>query len=187
MDNYIAVVFPTDEDAFAGLHALWNLDSTSDITVHGAAVLHRDKFGYVNVATKQTDPGVRTAIGVGVGALLGALAGPIGAAAGASVAAGTAVGVGAAAGGVIGVTADAVKSGEHDQAAYEAGFALKPGQSAVVAEVSEDWTTPIDTEMKRLGGTIYRRAKGAVRSDAFDDLYYPDSLVPYDYQPQFVQ
>src|SRR5450631_2809747 len=53
-DNYIAVVFDDDKEASDALHELWRLDGTGDITVHGAAVLHRDKFGYVQVATKQT-------------------------------------------------------------------------------------------------------------------------------------
>jgi uncharacterized membrane protein len=185
MNNYIAVVFNSDEAAFDGLHALWNMDARGDITVHGASVLHRDQSGYVEVATKQTNPGLRTAIGVGVGALLGALAGPIGAAAGASIAAGTAAGIGAAAGGVAGLTADAVKSGEHEEAAFESAFTIANGQSAVVAEVSEDWTQPIDTEMKRLGGTVYRRPKSTVLDNSFGPEYYPNYLYPYDYDPVF--
>ena len=189
MDNYVSVVFDNDRDAAAALHELWRLDGAGDITVHGAAVLQRDKFGYVQVATKQTDPGLRTAIGVGVGALLGALAGPIGAAAGASIAAGTAAGVGAAAGGVVGLTADAVKSGEHEEAARESGFVLRDGQSAVVAEVSEDWTEPIDTVMTRRGGTIFRRPKRDIRDASWDGGYpyypYPYYLYPYDYDPYF--
>ena len=184
MDNYVAVVFDTDNEAFAGLHALWKLDDRGDITVHGAAVIHRDVYGHVDVATKSTDPGLRTAAGVGIGALLGALAGPIGAAAGATVAAGTAAGIGAAAGGVVGLTADAVKSSEHEEAAFETSFAMKPGQSAVIAEVSESWTTPIDSEMTRLGGIVFRRQKGDVRDNAmWGD--YGDSLYPYDYDPYF--
>ena len=185
MDNYVAVVFNSEQAAAEGLHELWRLDDQGDVTMHGAAVIHRDGRGHIEVATKETDPGLRTAIGVAVGALLGALAGPIGAAAGASVAAGTAVGIGAATGGLVGLTADAVKSDEHDQAAYEAGFRILPGQYAVIAEISEDWTTPVDTEMERLGGTVYRRAKDTVRSDAFNSEYYPNTFVPYDYEPQF--
>jgi uncharacterized membrane protein len=185
MDNYIAVVFNTDKQAFEGLHALWNLDDHGDVTVHGAAVIHREADGHVDVATKHTDPGLRTALGIGMGALLGALAGPIGAAAGASIAAGTAAGIGAAAGGAVGFTADAVKAGEHEQAAYESGFAMKPGQSAVIAEVSEDWTTPIDTAMNGLGGTAYRRDKSTVRDDSLWGGNYANDLYPYDYDPVF--
>ena len=189
MDNYIAIVFNSDEKAFEGLHGLWDLDSSGDITVHGAAVIHRDQFGHVNVATKDTDPGVRTIVGAGLGALLGALAGPVGSAMGiagaASIAAGTAAGIGAAAGGVTGLTADAVKASENDEAKYESGFAMKNGQAAVIAEVSEDWTTPIDTLAKRLGGAVYRRSKGDVRDSSFFGDDYADYLYPYDYKPSF--
>src|ERR1700688_2562852 len=105
MDNYIAAVFDSDQKAFDALHEFWKLNDRGDITVHGTAVIHRDKHGFVDVATKETYPGLRTAAGVAIGALLGALAGPIGSAAGASVAAGTAAGIGAAAGGAAGATA----------------------------------------------------------------------------------
>ena len=186
MDNYIAVVFKTEREAVDGLHALWNLDDLGDVTVHGAAVIYRDGLGKIDVASKQTDPGLRTAMGIGIGALIGALAGPIGAAAGtAAAAASSAAGIGAAAGGVAGLTADAVKSGEHEQAAFETGFVLNPGQSAVVAEVSEDWTSTIDTTMARLGGVAFRRPKNAVLDDSFDGGYDHAYLYPYDYEPNF--
>ena len=191
MDNYVAIVFDNDEKADNGLHTLWKLDDNGDITVHGAAVIHRDQFGHVEVATKDTDPGVRTMVGVGLGALLGALAGPIGTAAGiagaSTIAAGTAAGIGAAAGGAVGLTADAVKSGEHEEAAFESGFVMKNGQAAVIAEVSEDWTTPIDAAEKPLGGKIYRRAKSDVRDSSFFGDDYADYLYPYDYQPTFAK
>ena len=187
MDNYVALVFENDAKAYEGLHALWNLDADGDITVHGAAVIHRDRYGYVDVATKDTDPGARTAIGIGLGALLGALAGPIGAATAAAAAAavGTGAAIGAASGGVIGLTADAVKSEEHEQAAYEGGFVLDRGKSAVIAEVSEDWTTPVDAMASRMGASVYRRAKGDLRNDMLDSDY-PKYLYPYDYEPQYV-
>jgi uncharacterized membrane protein len=141
VNNYIAVVFNSDEAASDGLHELWILDGRRQITVHGAIVLHRDKFGHIDVATRQTNPSLRTAIGVGVGALLGALAG--------------------------------------------FGFSIANGQSAVIAEVSEDLTEPIDSEMKRFGGAVYRRAKSTVSSNAFGPDYYPNYLYPYDYGPAF--
>ncbi len=189
MNNYVTVVFDNDEKAYKGLHALWRLDGTADITVHGAAVIHRDRMGYLDVATEDSDVGLRTFAGVGIGALLGALAGPVGSAmgiAGAStIAAGTAAGAGAAAGGLVGATAEGVKGAEREEAGFESNIVMEPGQAAVVAEVSEDWTTPIDTEMRRLDGTIYRRPVSDVRRSSFlGDSYY-DYLYPYDYKPVF--
>ncbi len=189
MNNYVAIVFDNDEGAFEGLHELWDMDMTGDITVHGAAVIHRDKYGHIEVAMKDTDPGARTLVSAGLGALVGALAGPVGSAlgiAGASaIAAGTAAGIGAAAGGMTGLTADMVKSGEHEEAAYETGFAMAPGQAAVIAEVSEESTATIDTAETKLGGTIYRRAKNGVRKSSLLGDDYADYLYPYDYSGRF--
>jgi hypothetical protein len=43
---------------------------------------------------------------------------------------------------------------------------LKPGTFAVVAEVSEEWTAPLDTRMEAVGGTVARER----RWDFIDDL-----------------
>ncbi|HEX3469461.1 MAG TPA: hypothetical protein VHT05_15370 [Candidatus Elarobacter sp.] len=182
MDHYVAVVFNTDRHAFDALHALWDLDDRGDVTVHGAAVIHRDAHGAVDVATKKTDRGLRTAAGIAIGALLGALAGPIGAVAGTTIAVGTAAGIGAATGGAVGLTADVVTSQERGQAAVETGFVLLAGQSALIADASEDGTTALDSAMSALGGTVYRRAK----TDVLGDLMWAEyPLYPYDYAPAF--
>jgi uncharacterized membrane protein len=157
MRNYVAVVFNDTSKAYEGLHALWQLDDAAEVTVHGTAVVHRDALGNFQVDTKETHPALATAVGVGVGALLGLLAGP----------------------------ADLGRADTLDQAAGETGFVLGAGQSAVIADVSEDWTSPIDTRMRNLGGTVYRRAKGDMEDDVwFDDYYIPSSyLYPYEYIP----
>jgi len=191
MHNYIAVVFDDTSKAYEGLHALWQLDGDGDVTVHGTAVVHRDDWGRYQVDTKETHPALATAVGVGVGALLGALAGPAGAAAGAAggaaVAAAGGAAIGAATGGAVGVTADLIRADERQQAAAESRWVLGYGQSAVLADVSEDWTSPIDTRMKALGGTVHRRSKEDVQNDTwFDDRYlypYDYYLYPYEYVP----
>ena len=181
MHNYIAVVFDDSSKAYEGLHALWQLDDSADITVHGAAVIHRDSLGEIQVDTKETHPALGTAVGVGIGALLGALAGPAGAAIGAAGGAA----VGAATGGMVGVAADLSRADTREQAAAETGFVLGNGQSAVLADVSENWTSPVDTRMKSLGGTVYRRAKDDVEDDSWFeyDNYYSYYLYPYEYIP----
>jgi uncharacterized membrane protein len=184
MENYVSIVFDNDAQAGRALHELWKLDSQGDVTVHGAAVIRREQNGMVDVATKETDIGARTLVGVGVGLLLGALAGPIGAAAGKVIATGTALGTGAAVGGAAGLTAEGVKSGERDQAGHEAAAFLPRGKSAVVAEVSESWTTPIDSMAQRLGGEVNRRAKDDVRRDLWEGDY-TGYLYPYDYEPVY--
>lgn len=185
MSNYVAIVFDNDNKAYEALHALWRLNDTDEVTVHGAAVVHRDRDGHIDVAVKNSDVGSRTAIGVAVGALLGALAGPIGvAAAGAGAAAAAGAGIGAAAGGLAGVTGDAFKADEQEQAGLEARFVLPRGKSALIAEISEDTPGPIDALAVRFGGIIYRRPKSAINNDQWD-FDYSDYLYEYDYAPLY--
>ncbi|MGO8854781.1 MAG: hypothetical protein ACLQO1_03595 [Steroidobacteraceae bacterium] len=180
MHNYIAVIFDGTGKAYKGLHALWQLDGEGDITVHGTTVVHRDDFGQFQVDTKETQPALATAVGVGVGALLGALAGPAGAAVGAAGGAA----IGAAAGGAVGVGADLMRADTRDQARDETAFVLDAGQSAVIADVSEDSPLPIDTRMRELGGIVFRRAWSTLQDDAWFDEYIPSSyLYPYEYVP----
>jgi uncharacterized membrane protein len=189
MNTYIAVVFSSDDKAHRALRKLWNLDEEGELTVHGAAVVRRDDMGHIRVADRKSDLGMRTAIGVGVGALLGLLAGPVGVAAGvagaAALSVGAATGVGALAGAAVGATADAVKETHRENAADEAFFTLKHGQSAVVGEVSEDWTSILDDAMRPLGGTIFRRMNNAATNAAFGANYYSDYLYPYYYEPMY--
>ena len=39
---------------------------------------------------------------------------------------------------------------------------LQPGKAAVVAEVWEEWTVPVDTRMEALGGVVFRRSRNEV-------------------------
>jgi len=184
MRNYIAVIFGDRRKAYKGLHALWQLDDDAETTVHGTAVIHRDGFGEIHVDTKETHPVLGTAVGVGIGALLGALAGPAGAAIGASGGAA----LGAATGGVVGAAVDLDRADTRRQAADETRFTLGIGQAAVIAEVTEDSTTPIDRRMHELGGRVYRRSKADLQDDSWfaESEYYPyyeNYLYPYEYVP----
>jgi uncharacterized membrane protein len=183
MHNYIGVVFDGTSKAYEGLHALWGLDDDGVVTVHGTAVVHRNDWGQLQVDTKETHPGLATAVGVGVGALLGLLAGPAGAAVGAAGGAA----IGAATGGAVGATTDLVRADTRDEAGAETAFVLGAGQSAVIGDVSEDSTSAIDTRMRELGGIVYRRPWSDVRDDTWptDPYLYPydDYLYPYEYIP----
>jgi uncharacterized membrane protein len=180
MRNYIGVVFDNSSKAYEGLHALWQLDDAAEITVHGAGVIHRDELGQIQVDTKETHPVLGTAVGVGIGALLGALAGPAGAAVGAAGGAA----IGAATGGIVGAGVDLSRADTREQAVDETRFVLGVGQSAIIADVTEDWTSAIDTRMKELGGKVYRRSRDDVEDDAWYSEYLTDDfLYPYEYVP----
>lgn len=58
-----------------------------------------------------------------------------------------------------------------DSSGVGAGFldevskALSPGKAAVLAEIEESWTTPVDTRLHKLGGVILRRLRSEVVED----------------------
>jgi len=172
MNTYIAVVFPSGDKAHLALRKLWDLDEEGALTVHGAAIVHRDGMGHIRVSERNTDLGMRTAVGVGIGALLGLFAGPIGAA------------VGALAGGTAGAAVDAVKEDQRENTADEAFFTLGHGQSAIVADISENLTSILDEAMQPIGGTVYRRMNTATTNAAFGP-YYCNYLYPYYYDPKY--
>lgn len=179
-DKYLAAVFPDGESAREGLHALWRLDTSGDVTVHGAVLVRRNKLGEIVVVQKDTNAPWRTAAGLALGALIGALAGPVGAAAGAVRGAA----IGATAGGVVGVTADIAKADTNKQALVDSAKILPLEHYAVIAEIGESWDEPVDRTMGKLGGKIYRRATGDVRNDKWDDIN--SVLFPFDYEPKIV-
>lgn len=156
MNNLLVVVFDTDVAAEAGTHALRHLDSEGDITLYALGVLAKDAEGLVSVRTAANSFGVGAGTGLAVGALIGLLAGPVG------------VVVGAAAGTLLGTVRDYWVTGVGPAFIEEASIFLKPGKTAVVAEVEEDWVTPVDTAMEALGGAVIRRARMAVMQDQFD-------------------
>jgi hypothetical protein len=82
------------------------------------------------------------------GGLLGILGGPVGMA------------VGAAAGTVAGSIYDVAALGVGEDFVNEVSLNLTPGRVAVVAEINEEWVTPLDTRMDALGGVVFRRARG---------------------------
>lgn len=193
MRNFVTVVFPSAKAAYEGQHALWELDGEGKVTVHGTGVVHRDSFGQLIVDTDDSmPPGLATAVGAGIGALLGAIAGPVGSAIGIAGASAISAGAGAAAGaGIVGsgsLIGEAAHEDIREQVGYESTFVLGKGQYAVIADVSEDWTAPINTRMNQRGGTVYRRPRKSIREDAWNYPYNWDSyLYPYEYRPDMYE
>lgn len=174
MENYVAIVVDDQKKAFQVLHRLWSLNDIGDMEVRGAAVVHRESAGRIELVTKETDPGARTAVGMTAGLIIGAIA-AVAASAVLPIAVGTAVGAAA------GLTADAVKSGEHEQSVYETQFILPRNKYAVIADVEEASTAAVDSVALQNDAKVYRRNRSTLLSDQWfgDDsnLY----LYPYDY------
>jgi uncharacterized membrane protein len=156
MDRMLVVVFDTESKAYEGKKALFQLESESSIVVYAYAVVAKNADGTTTVK-QSDDPGpLGTLLGTSMGSVIGLLGGPAG------------VAIGAVAGLVVGSTVDL------DNARIGADFIddvskeLLPNRFAVVAEIQEDWTTPVDTRMEAIGGTVFRRALSEVK-DTVDD------------------
>jgi uncharacterized membrane protein len=156
MNRMLVVVFDNEGKAYEGKQVLWSLDAEGSISVYASSVVVRNRDGLTDV--KQEDPGLLgTLVGTPVGALIGLIAGPTGAA------------IGAAAGLATGMFADLDNVRIGDDFIDDVQKALSPGQAAVVAEVDEDWTAPVDTRMEAIGGRVYRRALSDVRDTGNDE------------------
>ncbi len=147
MDKMIVVVFDNEKDAYAGVEALRELHDEGAITVYAAAVIAKDSEGAVRVVAAGDQGPVGTALGLATGSLIGLLGGPVGLA------------VGAATGMVAGSFYDLAEVGVGSDFLDEVSQYLMPNRRAVVAEIDEEWITPLDTRMDALGGIVFRRAR----------------------------
>jgi hypothetical protein len=77
-------------------------------------------------------------------------------------------GIGAAAGLLAGTIGDLTVAGVDADYVDNGSAALTPGKCAVVADISEDWITPVDDRMEALGGVVYRTSRKIVAHDQWD-------------------
>ena len=150
MDKMIMVVFDNEAKAYEGSHALGDLHREGSLTVYSGAVIAKDAGGQVSVRQAGDQGPLGTGLGMATGALIGALGGPAGLAAGAAV------------GAVGGSIVDLVNLGVGVDFLDEISRQLSPGKAAIVAEIEEEWVTPLDTRMEELGGAICRRPRAEV-------------------------
>jgi uncharacterized membrane protein len=153
MNKMLVAVFDSEPAAFEGLNALKDLHRNGDITLYSSAVIARDKAGKLSVK-QAADPGpVGTAVGLLTGSLIGLVGGPVGMAVGASV------------GGLSGLLFDLDDSGVDATFLDDVSKTLTAGKTALVAEVDESWTTPVDVRLREHGGTVSRRFRAEVVED----------------------
>ena len=153
MNKMLVAVFGTETAAYEGLSALKDLHARGDITLYATAVVMKNGSGAVSVKQTADKGPVGTALGMLTGSLVGLLAGPVGVAAGFT------------AGGWAGLIFDLAHLGIDTDFLDEVSKALSPGKTAVLADVQETWTTPVDTRLEKLGGLVFRRLRSEVVED----------------------
>jgi len=153
MNKMLVAVFNNDTQAYEGLTALKELHREGDITLYASAVLSKDTSGKVNMKQTVDDGPVGTALGMLTGSMVGLLAGPVGLA------------VGATYGALTGLLFDLNNAGIDVQFVDDVSKALSPGKAAVLADVDEDWRTPVDARIGKLNGVVFRRLRSEVAED----------------------
>ena len=156
MERMMVVVFDNETKAYKGKSALRQLQQEGSITIYADAVVMKNADGSTSVKESDDVAPIGTVVGTGLGSLIGLLGGPAG------------VVIGAASGLMLGAMTD------FDDARVGADFiadvtkSLTAGKVAVVAEIDEAWTTPLDTRMEALGGSIFRRALWEVQEQVHE-------------------
>jgi|SRR5271157_2711629 len=157
MEKMVVIVFENQPTAFEGFGILRQLDREGEISVYEAQIVAKEPGGGVRVIDNPEISSYGMTIGGTVlGALVGLLGGPVGAL------------VGASAGALIGSIGDAKEAGLTDEFVNDIATALTPGKVAVVADIAEEWVTPLDTRMERVGGVVFRRTLTVVKTTQED-------------------
>jgi len=157
MDRMLVVVFDSERKAYEGKKALLQLDAEGSISVYGYAVVAKKADGTSTIKQGDDVGPLGTLVGTTLGSLIGVLFGPVGLA------------IGATAGFTGGATADVYNSGVGDDFIDDVSKFLLPSKVALVAEIEEDWTTPVDTRMEAIGGLVFRRALSEVKHQVHEE------------------
>lgn len=153
MNKMLIAVFETESKAYEGLSALKGLHKNGDITLYATAVISKDQNGQIRVKDNADQGPIGTGVGLLTGSLIGLLGGPVGLAIGAFT--------GTMAGMIYDVNVDDVNT----TFAEDVSDALSNGKTAVVCEVDETWTVPVDTKLQALDGLVFRRLRYEVEDE----------------------
>lgn len=153
MERMLVVVFNDESKAYEASRALNQLDAEGSITIHAESVITKNTDGTATVKQADGDFPIRTLGGTAIGSLIGLLGGPVG------------VGIGALAGATAGSFSDLFAAGVDSDFLSEVSNTLTPGKHAVVADISEEWVTPVDTRMESLDGFVFRTTRKNIEDE----------------------
>ncbi|HMD77774.1 MAG TPA: DUF1269 domain-containing protein [Terracidiphilus sp.] len=151
MDRMLVVVFDTEVKTYEGRNALLHLENEGSIAVFAYAVVAKNADGTTTVKQGDDSGPFGTLVGTSLGSLIGLLGGPTGLAIGATV--------GLLAGSAADLNNARIGGDFIDDVTRE----LLPGKFAVLAEVQEEWTTPVDVRMEAIDGKVFRRSLSDVK------------------------
>ncbi|MDX6715182.1 MAG: hypothetical protein QOH30_1740 [Baekduia sp.] len=154
-ENVIVTTFSQDSRAYEALARLKELAAQSQIDLHDGAVVERAQDGTLHLRDEagNEDDGLATLTGGTIGLLIGILAGPIG------------VLLGGAVGLLAGAIVDADDDDETDSVLEHISRSIGNGETAVLADVGESGSAPVDGAMAALDGRVTRYARKDVEAE----------------------
>ena len=153
MSKFIFVSFADETKAYEGTRALEALHAEGSLTLYGMSVVAKGLDGKLSIQRESDHGPLGITVGALAGGLIGLLGGPIGAA------------IGFGGGALMGSFSDLSNLGVGKSFIEDVSKALTPGKVAVVAEITEEWVTPLNTRMQALGGVVHRNWRAVVEDD----------------------
>ena len=150
MNKIIFVSFENEEQAHEGARALLEVHTN---VLYAGAIIRQDPNGKIVVRQSVIDRPASTLGGLLMGNLVGLL-GP------------AAVAIDSGSGALLGAAIDAAKAGITTKFLQTIQKELAAGKTGIIAEIDEEWESPIDIRMEPLGGTVFRQTKSQLE-DAF--------------------
>lgn len=158
MNKIVVAIFNNEMGAAQALRTLAELHFDGQISVFGTTVFGKNSDGSISVKQMDSDHGLVTVSSALVGGLIGAFAGPAGVLAGMAL------------GGLGGSLVDLEDAGINARFADEVSAALAPGKVALLADIQEEWTAPVDEAITAAGGIIFRRNKADIDEQWLRDV-----------------
>jgi uncharacterized membrane protein len=156
MERMLVVIFESADKAYEASRVLRTLEDESVIALHADTIVTRDHDGVTTVLKRHQVTPEATLAGTVIGGFLGLLGGPLG------------VAIGAVSGLALGATTDVVRARLDGDFVADVTNMLSPGRTAVVAEIDEESTAPVDLRMTALGGLVLRRALSDVEDSEYE-------------------
>jgi len=157
MNRVLVVVFDDEMKAREGENVLLRLKREGSIIVYGHAVFAKNADGTVNLIRKQDFGPLDTLLSTPLGSLIALLGGPSG------------LSISAATGFTFGKGYDPYNARLGEDFIDDVRKAFLPGKVAVLSEIREGWTAPVDVRMEQVGGVVFRRSLSNLRRTLEED------------------
>lgn len=152
MQKIIFVSFKNEKQAHEGARAMSEVHTN---VLYAGAIIAQDPNGKVVVRQSIVDRPASTLAGLLMGNLVGLL-GP------------AAVAIDSGSGALLGAAIDAAKAGITTEFLQTIQKELAAGKTGLIAEIDEEWESPIDLRMEPLGGIVFRQTRTQVEEAFFE-------------------